>query len=148
LVAKLSLAAWFAAELVAKLSLAAWAPDLVVAKLSVVAVFAARVLLEARFRLAFSEAAPLLEPALLLEEFVVPLAATAPPDAVVLFAADPTPPELLPPPEEVLLEVELPKVFAEPFLPAAAKFSVVPEVAVLLCEVEWLAATPRVAAAV
>ena len=65
--------------------------------MSVVAVFAARVLLEARFRLAFSEAALLVEPALLLEEFVVPLAATAPPDAVGLFAALPTPPELLPP---------------------------------------------------
>lgn len=110
--------------------------------------FAARVLLEDRFRLAFSEAAPLPEPALVLEEFDVELAADAPSDAVVLFAAVPTPPELLPPPEELLLDVELPYVFAVPLAPAKAEFAVEPEVDVLLCEFELFAEAARVAAAV
>jgi hypothetical protein len=113
-----------------------------------VAVFAARLLLEDRFRPAFSEAAPLLEPALVLEEFDVELAATAPSDAVVLFAAVPTPPELLPPPEEVLVSVELPYVFAVPLAPAAARFAVEPEVDVLLCEFDMFAEVARVPAAV
>jgi hypothetical protein len=148
LVANWSLAPCDAAELVANWSLAFCADALLVPKVSVVEVLAARVLLEDRFRLAFREAALLFAPALLLEELEVPFAAIAPPEAVVLLAAVPVPPELLPPPAEVLLEVELPNVFALPFLPAAAKFSVEPEVAVLLCEAALFSEAPRVAAAV
>ena len=106
----------------AKSSLAAWLDAFWVAKLSLVAVFAARLLLEDRFRLAFSEAALELVPVLGLEELEVDWAATAPSEAVVLFAAVPTPLELLPPPEEMLLSVELPNVLAVPLSPAAAKF--------------------------
>jgi hypothetical protein len=119
-----------------------------VAKLSVVAVFAARLLVEERFKVAFNAAAELLVPAFVLEAFWVALAATAPPAAVVLFAAVLVDPELLPPPEDVLLEVELPNVFAVPFLPAAAKFRVEVEADVLLCVLALLAVAPNVAAAV
>lgn len=118
-----------------------------VAKLSVVAVFAARLLFEDRFKLAFKVPELFDADVLLPEAFLVLLDAAAPSCAVVLLAAVPTLDEVLPPLDALLLNVELPTVPAVPFLPARALFDVEPKLAVALSDFALEAVVPRVPAA-
>jgi hypothetical protein len=132
----------------ASISCEAFVDDALVAKLSVVDVFAARLLLEERFKLAFNVAALELELVLEAEAFLVALADSAPSDAVALLFARPVVFEVAPLLVELLLLVELPTDPAVPFAPAAARLPVELKAAVLLLAWLLFAVAPNVPAAV
>jgi len=115
-------------------SCAALEDDLLVAKSSVVAVFADRLLLEERSRLADNDL--LLVELLVLEcaVFLVAFAANAPPETVVSLFALPVVVDVAPPLDALVLDDEAPLFFALPSGPAAAKFRLAPEPDVLLLE--------------
>jgi hypothetical protein len=109
--------------------------------------FAARLLVEARFKLPDNVAAALEPVVFVAAALLVPLVADPPLAAWVLLAALPTVPEVLPPLEEVLFDAELPVVPALPPVAANAVFAVEPKLDVPLLEFVLFAAASNVAAA-
>jgi hypothetical protein len=122
--------------------------DLLVAKLSVVAVFAVRLLLEERSRLAVNDLLLDESLAFVFAAFLVAFAATAGPVTLVSLLAVPAAVVVAVPLVAVLLFDEAPLLVALPSVSAAAKFRLEPKPDVLLLECVLAAVASREAEAV